>query len=218
MIEDKLEDLIYHQIGKYGQDIKAWSIFFSLEPALVSSIILVERQQYNLPQALRVLRRWNCRFLDILDLIGPVAAIGEKWTGLKDWVNNSRGFSRIKPETANRAYILQQDINKIFTFEELHSYKYKPEIAIKLTCLILALHKKQWWAMAGELAPDILATLYNISDFINKPAHPNPRPGGSVLPALIDGEYLTGLHFGERVLRVYKSTKMRAFIRNLELD
>jgi hypothetical protein len=60
---------------------------------------------------------------------------------------------------------------------------------------------------------DILATLYNISDFRNKIPHNNPRSGGSILPVIIDSRYIDGMCFGDRVKKVCLSEKMDSFFK-----
>jgi len=173
---------------------------------------MVERQQYNLPEILRALRRWGGSLIDLIDLIGDPIHKGEKWVGVRGWINTSRGFSRIKSETGRRAYMLQQPGLEFFSGQDLKEYPHSPGLSIKLTSLIIDTHRRQWEHIAGPLGVDILATLYNISDFINKQPHGNPQPGGSILSAVVDGEHIHPVCFGERVKLVYRSKRMDKFI------
>ena len=60
---------------------------------------------------------------------------------------------------------------------------------------------------------DILGTLYNISDFCNKKPHSNPQSGGSILPIIIDGQYIENKCFGDRVKLVYNSQSIEKFMK-----
>ena len=215
---DNLEDLVYCQMRELLGPLSIWPRLHGVDTKLISSIIMIERQQYNLPQALRVFRRCFCTIQALIQKSKSKQQDGEKWQGLKGWINNSRGFSRIKKETAFRALILQPpDSPHYISPAAVEQYSHDPDLSIRLTCLIIATHQRQWFNFAGELPPEILATLYNISDFTNKPPHPNPRSGGSVLPAVIDGYYLENLNFGERVKKVYESRKMSDFVSKIKM-
>ena len=210
-----IESFVYSQLLELKADLKLWSTLYKIDPRTLSAILLVERQQYNLKDARSALKRAVGSICDFID--NHPRQSGDKWVDLPTWVNNSRGFARIKYETAKRVMMLQPTTACPITPHDLVQYRTTPALAIKIAACILRIHLDQWSTLAGPLSLEVLATLYNISDFINKQPHSKPQPGGSILPAIIDGQYIEGLNFGERVLRVYNSEEMARFIKKLWL-
>lgn len=210
-IDKSIEGFIYGELLELKPYLKLWSTLYDLDVKTVISILFIERQQYNLKDFRSALKRASCSICDYID--NHARPSGDKWVNIPTWVNNSRGYARIKYETAKRAYFLQRATRSPLTNEELQRYRTDPGTAIKVACIILHIHRNQWTNIAGPLSPGVLATLYNISDFTNKTPHSNPQTGGSILPAIIDGEYIEGLNFGDRVERVYNSNELKNFLK-----
>jgi len=209
--DKSLEDFIYHQISKHKDCILNECDVFQVDVKLLTSILYVERIQYNLPTIRSKIHRLKLLTLDLVDRVtNPKYILPEQAVTLTDWINTSRGFSHIKFKTARYLYL-----KKVITSSELSKYKFNPEFAIRIACAILREHKKQWNEFINVLNEiKILSTLYNISNFKNRNPHPNPRVGGSKLPCIVDGKYIEDICFGERCEMVYKSKSMYNFWRS----
>lgn len=212
--DTEIEGLVYTQLEGHKLALLYWSTNYGVDIKTLISILVVERQQYNLKNLRQTVKKAAGKLVDLIDRNHP----GNKtdgWVDLETWVNNSRGFCRIKHNTAIKVMLLQTWEKWPIVRADIENYRHRPNIAIKIACQILKVHQQQWKAAAGDLEPAILATLYNISDFNNKKPHSSPQVGGSILPTIIDGEYLEGLNFGQRVEKVYNSKKLKEFLEKI---
>lgn len=210
-----LESLVYYQMETLKDSFKKWPICFDLNPRLVASIVVVERLQYHTPEALAVIKRMSLYLLDIIDKWKNPVKTNEKWTNLSDWINCSRSFCRIKWETAMTAWQMQGEPFRV-SESDLCKHTFDNDLAVKVACLILHVHMEQWKPFIDlKDRPEILATLYNISDFKNKKPHSNPQIGGSVGDVIADGELYQNLNFADRVMKVYNSSSMYKYVESL---
>ncbi len=214
----ELEELAYLQLGQHAAALERAAREFGVPLQAMASILVVERIQYNLPDAMAALQRTGQTVLDLLALAGAPIDTGLEWRGLSAWVNCSRSWCRIQWETAFRAWELSGRESSGITEEQLCAHTHSVAQAMRVAALILRTHAAQWRPMYPRVldSPGVLGTLYNVSDFRNKAPHPNPRVGGSVLDTVVDGELLPGLPFGARVQLAHDSRRMREFIRTVE--
>lgn len=183
-----------------------------VDPKLVASITFVERFQYHGKEVSQAINRNLYTVFDLLQMKGPVVFGRKVWTNIEDWVNCSRGYCRIKWQTAMRAWELRGKSLGV-TDMDICEHTHNNRLSVKISSMILNAYIWQWSPFV-DISKDveILATLYNVSDFTNKPAHPHPRPGGSVGSIIVDGVLLENLNFAERVKRVYNSREMHSFM------
>ena len=194
------ETLLWNELDKIGHPLICWSSFYKVSPSLVASILYVEMQQYSLFNVGNVLRRLKLGLTTLSFTHAP--------GNLAMRMNLSLGVAHIKPMTISRATRFVQ----MRFGEPLDTYAQDPNIAIRYICGILRAFISQW-APDVDLThrPEILATLYNISDFGNKFPHPNPQVGGFIAPLFVDGFLTRNLCFGARVALVQTSEFMRLF-------
>lgn len=195
--DKELEKFVFKEILSQYHLIKKWSGFFNVDPLLIVSIIYIERIQYKLNTIRSLAKNIILKFEDLANKFLDNQEVSE-------FLNISKGFSHIKFNTAK---YLARKYRDIFTSLELGTYPDHIDICIKFSCAIIREHILMWEPFVYDIRNkiDILATLYNISDFVNKKPHNNPQCGGSVLPCIIDGIYIEGLCFGDRVKKVYTS-------------
>lgn len=205
LLNNQIEDYIYIEIKKQFDNIKKYSNSFNVDLKLIVSLIFVERIQYKLDKVRDIAKKVIFKFEDIIktfynndDIIA--------------FFNSSKGFCHIKFGTARYLVRKYRDSN-ILTDLELGTYHENIEISIKFSCAIINEHILMWINKVPDIRSkiDILATLYNVSDFENKIPHNNPQSGGSILPIIIDGLYIENMCFGDRVKAVYYSKKMNEF-------
>lgn len=209
-----IEALTYHQLRQLWPIIQNYAGRFRLDPYLVASILVVERQQYHLPTMVRAVRRLIHRGLDLVELIRQPVHVSDRWWGVVSWVNCSRSFCRIRWETAEaawRRHCRRMDRAAIFTELELCQHTADHRLAVGVSCMILDELARQWEPEVPRIREDvaIMATLYNISDFQNKQPHKSPQIGGSILDMVSDSHYYENTPFGERVKIVFNSNNMR---------
>ena len=214
-----LEALTYHQLGALRGSLFAWAERFHIEPRLLAAILLTERQQYHLPEALRAIHRAGHGILDLIGMASKSAAqyidTTKGWSDLCAWLNCSRGFCRIKWETAETAWRMHKARGGTLIDERIICHHtLDADLSIAVSGLILDELARQWEPHFPTIRGDveILATLYNVSDFTNKPPHPNPAPGGSVLRSVVDGVEYIPEPFGIRAGRIYHSKMMGDFL------
>jgi len=214
-----LENFVYRQLNPLRPAIEYWSEVFDLDMVLVASILVVERQQYHLPEAMRAVRRMGHSVLDLMHMVG--GCVGEDttkraWRGLMAWVNCSRGFCRIKFDTATEAWNRhrQRHSRPLLSEMDICNHETNPFLSVAVSCVILDELAHQWFFAVRCIRkqPAIMATLYNISDFNNKQPHPYPQSGGSVMETIIDGVDFEGVPFGDRVAAVMKSENMKKWM------
>lgn len=214
-----LEGLVYHQLGALRGPLLQWAEAFDLDARMVAAILVVERQQYHLPQALRAICRAGNTLLDLVGVWGKPAAeyvdSTRGWAGLESWLRCSRGFCRIKWETAEAAWARHKARGGVLVDERIICHHtLDAGMSIAVSCMILDELARQWEPTVSKiryLVP-IMATLYNVSNFANKPPHSLPRVGGSMLGVVADGVYISESSFGDRVETVYYSRAMSAFM------
>lgn len=212
-----LEEFVYRQLIPLRRDIFAWSEVFGVDPAVVAAVLVVERQQYHLPQALRAIRRAGHSALDLLRLAATAAGDNTgTWRGLVSWLGCSRGFCRIKFDTAAEAWRRHRSRveRPVLGEMDICHHEASPALSVAVSCMILDELARQWEPVVPDIRqrPEILATLYNVSDFANKPPHADPRVGGSVLDVVVDGIVYHAEPFGIRVVRVMQSRKLRGYL------
>ena len=206
-MKQDLENKIYKEMCAILNTLVPACAITNVDIRLALSILYVERCQYEIASAKKILRKAKNSFASILNNVKRL--------------NTSRGFSNIKPKTAEYAIAWQQDIIQpqfhIAKSIDLQNYDVDDSAAIRLMVLILYIHQKMWEIHFPKIAkaPALLGTLYNISDFRNKLPHNNPLPGGSCMKIIIDGEYVTN-NFGIRTQLVYQSNTMETFMQTLE--
>lgn len=203
--DKEIEDFVYEEIRKQYHFIDRYSKEFEVDPRLIVGLIFVERIQYKLDIIRSLAHKIKFRFEDITKIF-----CNDK--NVTEFFNTSKGFSHIKFGTAR--YLVNR---RVLTDLELGTYPDNIETCIKFCCAIVREHILMWQVCVPDIRDriDILATLYNISDFENKPPHDNPKSGGSKLPVIIDGQYLEGLCFGDRVKKTCLSEKMDLFFKSL---
>lgn len=194
----KIEKVVHHQLSDLGGSIREYSAQFGLDASAVAAILYTERVQYHLPTMAAAVHRAGHTLVDLFSRLSEKIVTGENWRGVNAWLNCSRSFCRIKWETAKRAMQLQPKPWQVSELE-LCRHTHDDRLAVKVACLILATHVRQW-APFVDISRDtaILATLYNISDFQNKKPHGAPRVGGSVGCTIAGGELVSDVCFGER--------------------
>lgn len=215
---DTLEMFVYAQLGPLRPALRYWTGAFNLDMCMVASILIVERQQYHLPDALRAIRRAGHTFFDLCRMIRFPGHDTTKspWTNLPDWLNCSRGFCRIKLDTAIEAWHRHRGRpDPLITEMDLCHHDVDASLSVAVSCMILDELARQWETEVPNIrhSVSILSTLYNVSNFHNKKPHSAPSVGGSILDVVVDGVPFGGEYFGERVVRVYNSTTMQRWMK-----
>lgn len=173
-----------------------------IAPALALAILFVERQQYQLHNAvcaLKAAKERLCRVSSFNRVIGQ-------------FMTCSVGFAHIKASAAHRARLIFPEIDPA-DIETMHQ---SAPASIRVMCGVLRAHAADWYGAFPEITnrPDILATIYNIG--WHRRPHPAPRVGGSRLPLYIDGRLIEGESFGRRVELVMQSQAIRGVLASLE--
>ena len=207
-----IEKLVYADLQSYKDTIDYYCRIFRVNPVTVYAILYVEKMQYELD----IFRRTKKEIERRLSTYGLFSANLAKWAQL------SVGYSHIKPlfarETKIRLDRLEQ-YREFITRSEINPgyYMRKPETAIKITVAAIFLFQHQWRSDPNGIdisgRPGILATLFCLGYQKSHP-HANPKPGGSYLPVIIDGELIENRSFGEKVALIsFGSAAMRRFVR-----
>lgn len=211
LYDRELEDYVYEEIRKQYHFIDRYSKDFGVDPRLIVGLIFVERIQYKLDAVRFLAHRIKFKFEDFTKIFCNNEDVSE-------FFNTSKGFSHIKFGTARYLVRKYRDRGGILSDFELGTYPNNIEICIKFSCAIIKEHILMWVEKVPNIRDciDILATLYNISDFENKIPHGSPLSGGSILPVIIDGQYIKGVCFGDRVKQTCLSEKMDLFFKSLQ--
>ena len=213
--DSSLEAFVYEQLDTHRESVFHWAEVFNLDPLLVASILIVERQQYHLPDARRAVHRAGHACLDLVQMVGkllPSDTTRRAWEGLILWVNCSRGFCRINFDTAAEAWARHRSrVNPpILSEMDICRHDQYPDLSVAVSCRSEEL-ARQWepFVPTVRYLPRIMATLYNVSNFENKRPHPFPAVGGSVMDVIVDGRHVEGEVFGNRVFLVVQSDNMK---------
>lgn len=198
------ENAVYNDMKRYVKKIKELSNSLGVDPKTVASILYVEKVQYEL----NTLRKGK----EIL-----INNLGE-WSLLQQnvikWAKLSSGYAHIKTstviDTKDRLDKIPEFKNFI-TEEDVYDYPNNPISSIKIAIGMLKSLQDEWKNDPNGIdisnRPEILSTLYNLGYSKSQPKK-NPKPGGTYLPVIVDGQLIEDMNFGNKVKLVYNSEIM----------
>lgn len=198
-----VETLVYQDLARYGDTIQHYCKVFDVDVATIIAILYTEKMQYELD----VLRSGK-KHLESLVSTFPLF-ISDLYT----WSQLTAGYTHLKEDFVRETKARLDDLalfdEKIEDYETDPAYYIAhPNTAIKITIAGIALLAVEWEPVCSiRDRPGILATLYNIG-YKNSHPHGAPETGGSTMPIIIDGEYITDCNFGERVNRLYYHSRV----------
>ncbi len=206
----EVEALVYQDIAAHRQEIE-WSCrYFGVDAKVLYAILAIE----NMQDRLNIIRRTKDR------VAGSFKDFRLFEDELYRWARLSTGYTHIKPsfalETWRRLAAIPQ-FQDALTEEDVRPSTYTADArtAIKIAAAGLFVLQRQWLTSPSHIdlgrRPDILATLYNLG-FEKSHPHPDPRPGGSLLPFIVDGRLIEGTPFGEKVNLLIQSRTFQDFI------
>jgi hypothetical protein len=206
----EVETLVYGDLSLHRGEIEASCASFGVDPSVLYAVLFIEKVQYEL----NFLRRTKEA------LVGSFKDFRLFQDDLYTWAKLSTGYTHIKPafaaETRRRLSTIPP-FERTLSAEEVRPSTYTADVAaaIKIAAAGLFVLERQWQASPYQIdlrrRPDILATLYNLGYEKSSP-HPDPLPGGSTMPFIVDGVLIEGVPFGQKVVLILGSQSFRRFL------
>lgn len=198
----KIEVFHFEILKKWMPYILDSSKEFSLDPKTVVSILYTERVFRTIGDILAIMKSSKD---ELVKVVLKCPYLGRKVVEKLDF---SIGFTYIKMGTAKKA--VEYAGGSWGTWD---GYWLSEKSSIRMMSLYLRC-LTDFWSTHCDVSrrPEILGTLFNITvPWVKPKPRANPESGGSVVATVIDGEYIEGLNFGNRVLKSYYSNKMEEF-------
>ena len=219
----KIQQQVVDDIFQHKDAIIGLANDWGVTPKTVASIVYVERMQYQLNSYRRI--KETLLKSNIFSYVYSMTDRSTGWAHItssaaKNSASLAEGKSVVVKSTSSALYpdtertlCIGDKLKTVYdsTEKRLDRFPiddYGVNLNIDTNARLLAVLTEMYKQAGHDISyrPDILATTYNIGirNSFPMPGR-DPQSGGSFLPYILDGEYIEGVSFGERVDNVYTS-------------